>query len=122
MEPKKVSTGAVGAIRALAIIAALFWLMSVVTLSGMSHSDAAGIGLATGFAAVELVDTFWAHACGSSAPLGVGIPILSNAAALGFNSGYGRIAKARGRLNMLVFGQVTRRWLKIPQIIDIRSS
>ncbi len=55
MEPKKLSAGAVGAICALAIIAALFWLMSVVTLFDMSHSDAAGIGLAAGFAVVELV-------------------------------------------------------------------
>ncbi len=40
---------------------------------------------------------------------------MSNAAALRFNSGYGRIAKARGKPSaFFVFGQVTRRLLKIP--------
>ena len=53
------SYGAIGASIGLSVLALLFWVLQVATLSDLSSSDAAGNGLAQAFGAIEIV-ILWA--------------------------------------------------------------
>jgi hypothetical protein len=55
MESRKPSTGAIIAACVIGLVAALFWLVSVATLSDLGHSDAAGNALDAAFTAIELI-------------------------------------------------------------------
>ncbi|HEX5210903.1 MAG TPA: hypothetical protein VFW22_04125 [Pseudolabrys sp.] len=54
-EPAKTSFAAVGVTIGLGVLALLFWLVALATLSDLAGSDAAGNGYAQAFAAIEIV-------------------------------------------------------------------
>jgi len=53
-EPAKAAPVAIGVCGGLGILALLFWLLAVVTLSDLAGSDAAGNGYAQAYAAIEI--------------------------------------------------------------------